>query len=74
MNYGEYLLFTTEESPIMEQAVVTKDHCATEKITWTDESLPERQEVWRIFTGVAAGSQKDAEAVLEDVSQADCRV
>lgn len=65
VNYGEYLLFTTEESPIMEQAVVTKDRCGTEKITWTDESLPERQEVWRILTGVNPGNQKDAEAVLE---------
>jgi len=49
----------------MEQAVVTKDHCATEKIVWTDESLPERQEVWRIFAGVNGDHQKDEEAVLE---------
>jgi hypothetical protein len=49
----------------MEQAVVTKDHCATEKIVWTDESLPERQEVWRTFAGVNGDHQKDEEAVLE---------
>ena len=65
VNYGEYLLFTTEESPVMEQAVVTKDRCGTEQIAWTDESLPERQEVWRIFTGVNADNQRDAEAVLK---------
>jgi hypothetical protein len=65
VNYAEYLLFTTEESPIMEQAVVAKNGCSTEEISWTDESLPARQEVWRIFEGVAPANQRDAEAVLD---------
>ncbi len=65
VNYGDYLLFTTEESPIMEQAVVTPDGCRVEPIVWTDESLPARQEVWRIFDGADPSSRRDAEAVLE---------
>ena len=32
VNYGDYLLFTMEESPIMEQAVVTPDGCRVEPI------------------------------------------
>jgi len=65
VNYGDYLLFTTEESPIMEQAVVTQDGCRVEPISWTDESLPARQEVWRILDGADQSNRRDAEAVLE---------
>ncbi len=65
VNYGDYLLFTTEESPIMEQAVVTQEGCRVEPISWTDESLPARQEVWRIFDGADEASRHDAEAVLD---------
>jgi hypothetical protein len=68
VNYSEYLLFTTEESPIMEQAVVTKEGSSTQKIIWTDESLPANQDVWRIFDGVTPANQRDAEAVLENFS------
>ena len=65
VNYGDYLLFTTEESPIMEQAIVTQDGCRVEQISWTDESLPARQEIWRIFDGVQEATRSDAEAVLD---------
>ena len=65
VNYGEYLLFQARESPIVEQVVVDKETARTEKISWTDESLPAAQEVWRIFEGVQSGHQKEAEAVLE---------
>ena len=65
VNYAEYLLFTAEESPIVEQVVVTSDGSRVERIQWTDESLPATQEVWRIFTGVQKGREKEGEAVLE---------
>jgi hypothetical protein len=65
VNYGEYLLFKADESPIVEQAVVEKDAGRTEKISWTDESLPASQEVWRVFDGVQRGHEKAAEEVLE---------
>jgi Glycosyl hydrolase family 98 len=66
VNFTDYLLFTADESPIVEQLVVTGEGSRTEKIQWSDESLPAKQEVWRIFTGVQPGREKDAEAVLED--------
>ena len=65
INFGEYLLFRADESPIVEQAVLTRDGCKIEKVSWTDESLPVRQEVWRIFDGVQEEHRKEAEAVLE---------
>jgi hypothetical protein len=65
VNYGDYLLFTTEESLIMEQAVVSQNGCWAEQIPWTDESLPARQEVWRIFAGVDGENRQRAEAVLD---------
>ncbi|MBU6402828.1 MAG: hypothetical protein KGS61_21110, partial [Verrucomicrobia bacterium] len=64
VNFTDYLLFNADESPILEQAVVTRGGSRTEKISWTDESLPAKQEVWRIFEGVQPGSEKDAEQVL----------
>ncbi len=65
VNFAEYLLFTADESPIVEQVVVTSDGSRAETIQWTDESLPATQEVWRIFAGVQNGHKKEAEAVLE---------
>lgn len=65
LNFTDYLLFTTEESPIVEQAVVTPQASRTERIAWTDDSLPAGQEVWRIFDGVQTGREPEAEAVLE---------
>ena len=65
VNYGEYLLFTAEESPIVEQVVVAGDVNRAETIQWSDESLPATQEVWRIFTGVQTSHEREAEAVLE---------
>jgi hypothetical protein len=65
VNFTEYLLFTAEESPIVEQLVVTGDGSRKEKIQWTDESLPATQEVWRIFTGAQTGQEEETEAVLE---------
>ena len=65
VNYGEYLLFTTEQSPIMEQAVLTQEGCRVEPVSWTDGSLPVRQEVWRIFDGADDASRRDAAAVLD---------
>jgi hypothetical protein len=64
LNYVEYLLFRADESPIVEQLVVAKDTQRTERISWTDESLPASQEVWRIFQGVQKGAEKDAEVIL----------
>ena len=69
VNFAEYLLFTTDESPIVEQIVVTQDGSRTETVSWTDESLPAAQEVWRIFDGVPPGREQDAEAVLERFRQ-----
>lgn len=66
VNFTEYLLLTADESPIVEQLVMTSEGNRTEKVPWTDESLPARQEVWRIFTGVQPGREPAAEAVLED--------
>jgi hypothetical protein len=66
VNYGEYLLFTANESPLLEQIVLTRDASRTEKVSLTDESLPARQEVWCIFDGVEKGRQQEAEAVLEN--------
>ena len=65
VNYAEYLLFPTDESSIIEQVAVAKEGSRTEKVSWTDESLPERQEVWRIFDGVQPGAEKAAEEVLD---------
>ncbi len=65
VNFTDYLLFTTDESPILEQAVVAKEGIRTEPLTWTDESLPAAQEVWRIFDGVEKGHEKAAEVVIE---------
>ncbi len=65
VNFGEYLLFPADESPILEQAVVTQEGSRTEHISWTDESLPTKQEVWRIFDGVPKQHEKEAQAVLE---------
>src|SRR5438309_617738 len=65
VNYGEYLLFRADESPIVEQIVVEQDAARTQKVSWTDESLPAAQEVWRIFEGVQKGQEQPAEAVLE---------
>ncbi len=65
VNFTDYLLFNTDESPILERVVVSEDGSRTEKISWTDESLPAKQEVWRIFDGVQQGHEKEAEAVLE---------
>jgi hypothetical protein len=65
VNYGEYLLFTTDESPIVEQAVVTRAGSRTEPVAFTDDSLPSSQEVWRIFDGVQSGHERAAAAVLE---------
>ncbi len=64
LNYSEYLLFPADESPIVEQVIVSQEGNRTEKISFSDESLPDAQEVWKIFNGVAAGHQRDAEAVL----------
>jgi hypothetical protein len=64
VNYTDYLLFRTDESPIIEQAVVTNDRSTTEKVSWTDDSLPAAQEVWRIFDGVQIGRELEAETVL----------
>ena len=65
VNYGEYLLFRADESPIIEQVVVEQDAAKTQKVSWTDESLPAAQEVWRIFEGVQKGQEQAAEVVLE---------
>ena len=65
VNYAEYMLFTSDESPIVEQVVVTSDGSSIEKVKWTDESLPAAHEVWRIFTGVQKGQETEAEDVLE---------
>ena len=65
VNYGEYLLFPSDESPILEQAVVTSQGSDTERISWTDETLPAKQEVWRIFDGVPKENEKEAQAVLD---------
>jgi hypothetical protein len=65
VNYAEYLLFPADESPIVEQVVVGKEGSRIEKVSWTDESLPERQEVWRIFDGVQPVAEKSAEEVLD---------
>jgi hypothetical protein len=69
VNYGEYLLFKADESPIVEQVTVNNEKVTTEKISWTDESLPAKQEVWRIFKGVQPGHERDAEAVLESFGE-----
>jgi len=65
VNFGEYLLFRADESPIVEQLVVAGQGSRTEPISWTDESLPATQEVWRIFDGVQQGHEQAAEAVLD---------
>jgi PAS domain-containing protein len=65
VNYGEYLLFRADHSPPVEQITVQGDQVRTETISWTDETLPSSQEVWRIFAGVQKGHEKEAEAVLE---------
>jgi len=65
VNFAEYRLFKSDESPIVEQVLVLNDGVRTEKVQWTDESLPASQEVWRIFTSVQPGCEKEAEAVLE---------
>jgi len=65
VNYAEYLLFPADESPIVEQVIVAKEGSKAERVSWTDESLPERQEVWRIFDGVQPGAEKSAEEVLD---------
>jgi hypothetical protein len=65
VNYTDYLLFTTEESPIVEYAVVRKAGVEIAPVKWTDDSLPARQEVWRIMDGVRPGDGPAAEAVLE---------
>jgi len=65
VNYGEYLLFNTEESPIMEQAVVTPSGSRTEPVAWTDSSLPASQEVWAVFEGVPEAVRPQAAQVLE---------
>jgi hypothetical protein len=64
VNYGEYLLFRADESPIVAQLVVAGQGSRTERVSWTDESLPAAQEVWRIFNGVQPGHEQAAEAVL----------
>ncbi len=68
VNFTDYLLFNADESPIIEQIVVTKDGSRTGKIAWTDESLPAMQEVWRLFDGVEKGREKEAATVLESFS------
>jgi ketosteroid isomerase-like protein len=65
VNYTEYLLFRADESPIVEQVVVMAEGARTESVSWTDESLPASQEVWRIFEGVPESARKEAEEVLE---------
>jgi hypothetical protein len=65
VNYSEYLLFRADESPPVEQVIVEGDQIQTGTISWTDESLPSSQEVWRIFSGVQKGHEKEAETVLE---------
>ncbi len=65
VNYTDYLLFKADESPIVEQVVITEQGNRTERVSWTDESLPERQEVWRLFEGVQNGHEEAAEAVLK---------
>jgi hypothetical protein len=65
VNYGEYLLFRADQSPPVEQVIVQGDQIRTETISWTDATLPSSQEVWRIFSGVQKGHEKEAEAVLE---------
>ncbi len=65
VNYGEYLLFRADESPVVEQVIVEGDQVRNEIISWTDTSLPASQEVWRIFAGVQKGQEKEAEAVLQ---------
>ena len=65
VNFVEYLLFPADESPIVEQIIVTKDGSRVEEIRWTDETLPAAQEAWRIFAGVQSGHEKSAETVLE---------
>jgi hypothetical protein len=64
VNYGEYLLFRADESPIVEQLAVTGQGSRTEPVSWTDESLPAAQEVWRVFDGVDKGHEQAAAAVL----------
>jgi hypothetical protein len=65
VNFTDYLLFTMDESPIVEQVVLTDGGSSTETLTWIDESLPATQEVWRILEGVQKGHEQEAEAVLE---------
>jgi hypothetical protein len=65
VNYGEYLLFRADESPPVEQIIVEGQAIRKETISWTDESLPASQEVWRIFNGVQQDHQKEAEVVLQ---------
>lgn len=65
VNYGEYLLFNTDESPIIEQVVVEAGGSRTEPVVWTDNSLPASQEVWAIFEGVPETARPQAAQVLE---------
>jgi hypothetical protein len=64
VNFTDYLLFQDDESPILEQLVADGNACRVEPIAWTDPSLPERQEVWRIFDGVGPDHKAEAEQVL----------
>ncbi len=65
VNFGEYLLFRADESPVVEQIVVSNGTNRVEKVSWTDESLPAAQEVWRIFDGAQKEHEPEAEQVLE---------
>src|SRR5205807_1129214 len=44
LNFGEYLLFRADESPIVEQLILNHEGSRTETVSWTDESLPASQE------------------------------
>ena len=69
VNFGEYLLFTADESPIREQIVITANDSRLELVGWTDETLPEKQEVWRCLEGVPEHRQAEANEVLETFRQ-----
>jgi hypothetical protein len=64
VNYTDYLLFQGDESSILEEVSVDNSGSHTHSVTWTDESLAERQEVWRILEGVSKEHEREADAVL----------
>jgi PAS domain-containing protein len=65
VNFTEYLLFRTDESPIVEQLILDGPRSNVEGVSWTNESMPARQEVWRLFQGVPSEHRVEAEQVLD---------